>query len=244
MGFATTLIQWFGHACFMIATVSGIHILIDPVGPKIGYPITPHSIPADVILISHDQSDANYSQLAQDTQPTPKIIGPHETPGYSDDIDNYTLASGEKKSILFRRIFSYCDNVNGKSLGVNTITTIDVDGIRFCHLGALGQQALTPKQVELIGRVDVLMIPVGAYQTMTPKEAAAIVAQLHPKVIIPMSYRTQWVNSDLQEKMHPVDDFIIAMGSKAATMRGDNNVLSLQPDAMPDKPTIVVFSLQ
>lgn len=240
---AATLIQWFGHACFLIATVSGIHILIDPAGPKTGYPITPNSVPADVILISHDAQDANYIAIAQDSQSSPQVVKPRATPGYSDVTYNYSLSDGTKKAIHFRRIFSYHDNNDGSSLGSNTISTIEVDGLKICHLGALGQSELTPKQIELIGHVDILMVPVGGYGTIGPKDAARIVAQLHPSVIIPMAYRTQYVNGDMQEKMRPVSDFVTAMGAQAVTMNGNTNMLSLTPDTLPEKPTIILFSL-
>jgi len=240
---ATTLIQWIGHACFLIATVTGIHILIDPVSPKIGYVIAPQSLPADLIFVSHDATDDSDVGLAKDTPPKPELIGPRPTPGYSEGIFHYTLASGEDKTINFRRVFSYRDNVDGKQRGTNTITVINVDGIRFCHLGDLGQRILTPKQVQLIGPIDVLMIPVGGYNTIGAKTAVQIVAQLHPKVIVPMHFRTQYVNEDLQENLEPVDDFLTALGPKVAVKAGDTNILELSPETLPSSPTVVKFSL-
>ena len=57
------------------------------------------------------------------------------------------------------------------------------------HLVDLGH-LLSREQVEMIGEVDVLLIPVGGFYTIDAEEAKNIADQLQPKVLIPMHYKT------------------------------------------------------
>ena len=239
----STLIQWIGHACFLVVTVTNVHILIDPVSPQVGYSVPEHTIPADIVFISHNDSDDNYIALASDVPTPPSVVQPRTTPGYSDGVYGYTLADGTKETVPFRRIFAYRDNVNGKQRGIDTITVFTIDGMHFCHLGGLGQSELTAKQIELIGPVDILMIPTGGDTTIDAKAATHIVKQLQPKVIIPMQFRTQYVNQDLQAKLHPLDESVAALGPKVGVLAGDSNVLVLTQQTLPKTPTLVKFKL-
>jgi L-ascorbate metabolism protein UlaG (beta-lactamase superfamily) len=49
--------------------------------------------------------------------------------------------------------------------------------------------------VKALGRVDALLLPVGGHYTIGPTEAGVVVDQLHPRVVIPMHYKTE-VNQD------------------------------------------------
>ena len=57
-------LRWLGQACFLITTLMGTHILIDPPNPQVGYPIAAHSIPANIVFVSHEHPDHNYVQAA------------------------------------------------------------------------------------------------------------------------------------------------------------------------------------
>jgi L-ascorbate metabolism protein UlaG (beta-lactamase superfamily) len=235
-----TLLAWLGHATFVITTVAGVNLLIDPMSPMVGYPLKDHSVRADVIFVSHNHPDHNYTDLAISAE---NVVKPKAEPGYQEGEFGYTQ-NGKPGKIKFRRIFAYHDGVEGKERGPDTITVINADGIRFCHLGDFGQPALTKKQLELIGGpVDVLMIPVGGFYTIDGKQAAVITEQLHPKVIYPMHYLTKFDNPDLQTKLHPVSEYLTAMQGKATVVTGDAERYALAKDRLPAKPTIVLLSL-
>ena len=114
----------------------------------------------------------------------------------------------EIKGIFVQGIDSFHDEKEGKERGRNTIYTIEAEGIRFCHLGDLGQKELTDDQLESIGHVDVLMIPVGGEFTISSSEATKIVGQIEPKMVIPMHYALP----KLSIKLDSVDKFLKAMG--------------------------------
>src|SRR5438046_3096229 len=93
----------------------------------------------------------------------------------------------------------------------NTIYTIEAEDIRFCHLGDFGQKELTDEQLEKIDRVDVLMIPVGGTFTIDGHEAAKLIGQIEPKIVIPMHYALP----KLKLELDGVDKFLKAMGKNS-----------------------------
>lgn len=188
-------ILWKGQSCFSIASASlskeQVKILMDPFNESIGLKLSPQE--ADIILVSHDHPDHSNKKIAKGT---PFII---ENPG-----------EYEVKGVFVRGISSYHDDVKGKERGLNTIYIIQTEGITLCHLGDFGQKELTPEQVEQIGTIDILFIPVGGVYTLDAEGAMKIINQLEPKIAIPMHY----VVPGLKVKLNSVDEFLKAMGKK------------------------------
>jgi L-ascorbate metabolism protein UlaG (beta-lactamase superfamily) len=111
--------------------------------------------------------------------------------------------------IKIKGIASFHDETQGSERGTNNIYTYTVNKIRICHLGDLGH-LLTEEEIEAIGRVDVLMIPVGGFYTIGSENAAKVVGQLNPKVVIPMHYKTDALIDDFGP-IEKVDNFISKM---------------------------------
>ena len=74
----------------------------------------------------------------------------------------------------------------------------------MAHLGDLGCE-LEPEQLEALKGLDALMIPVGGFYTVGPKEAKEIVDALQARVVIPMHYRSDAFGFDV---LAPVEDFL------------------------------------
>lgn len=170
-------INWFGQSCFRIEAKEG-SILIDPFSKEIG--LKPPKIKDDIVLVSHDHDDHNN---VGELSPEAFLIN---TPG-----------EYEKKGIAIRGIFSYHDKTEGKERGLNTIYVIKAEDMTICHLGDLGQEKLDEKQVEEIGDIDILLVPVGGNYTINYKEAIGIISQIEPKIIIPMHYKIKDLKIDL-----------------------------------------------
>jgi L-ascorbate metabolism protein UlaG (beta-lactamase superfamily) len=91
----------------------------------------------------------------------------------------------------------------------NIIICFEVDGIRICHLGALGHK-LTDEQVAEIGKVDILMVPVGGRETLPVADATEVCNRLNPQVVFPTKYRSErydnpswaYVDEFLEDKKH------------------------------------------
>lgn len=189
-------VTWAGQACFQISAVPAkdvsANIVIDPFEEKIGLKMP--GFDADMVLVTHDHYDHNNVKAIKGT---PLVI---EGPG-----------EYEAKGVFVQGIDSWHDDAQGKERGKNTIYNIEAEGIRFCHLGDFGQKELTEDQLEKIGVVDVLMIPVGGNYTIDASQAAKIVGQLEPKLVIPMHYQLP----KLTVKLDGVEVFLKAMGKNS-----------------------------
>ncbi|MDO8424322.1 MAG: MBL fold metallo-hydrolase, partial [bacterium] len=117
----------------------------------------------------------------------------------------------EVKNVYIRGISSWHDNQGGKERGENTIYTIETEDLKICHLGDFGQNELTDEQLETIGEVDILMVPVGGVYTIETKEALKVMSQVEPKITLPMHYALP----KLKVKLDGVDKFLKAVGVKS-----------------------------
>lgn len=188
-------ITWYGQSCFQISSTQGknnhVSIVIDPFDENTG--LRPPRLQADVLLVTHDHHDHN-NVKAVSGQPL-VITGPGEY---------------EIKGAFIQGILGFHDNSQGTQRGNVTIYTIETEEMRICHLADLGQKELSSDQLDKIGDVDILMIPAGGVYTIEAAEAVKIIAQIEPKIIIPMHYKIP----KLKIKLDAIDKFLKAMGIK------------------------------
>lgn len=163
-------LRWFGQACFLIESRKGIRIITDPSDPSLGYKVP--SLEADVVTVSHEHYDHN---ATEEVRGNPEIV----------------RGVGEKKvkDIAIKGVNTFHDQARGTQRGRNTVFSFEIDGMKAVHLGDLGH-VLTEEQIKVIGKVDILLIPVGGTFTIDAQEASEVVRQLKPKIIIPMHYKT------------------------------------------------------
>lgn len=167
-------IYWLGHACFLIALSDGKKVITDPFDRKLGYPEP--VLDADIVTVSHQHFDHNAVEVISGKPDVVKQEGRH--------------AFGD---VTITGIPSYHDSSKGSQRGRNIIFVIEADGLKVCHLGDLGH-VLEKGQEEKIGAVDVLLIPVGGFYTIGAAEAVKVVHQLNPKYVVPMHYKTGYID--------------------------------------------------
>lgn len=92
----------------------------------------------------------------------------------------------------------------------NTAYTLRFDDLAICHLGDLNGK-LSDAQVEELGSIDVLLVPVGGGGALSATAAAEVVAQLEPSLVIPMHFSSEGKKI---EGLEPVDHFVREMGAK------------------------------
>ena len=189
-------IQYYGHSCFKIITKpngrnsDGVTVFFDPFDKSIG--LKPPHGRADVVFVSHTQhSDHNNVSVFKGE---PIII---DTPG------EYSV-----KGISATGVDSFHDNKEGAERGRNTIFVLETEGIKLCHLGDLGTE-LDAKQLDEIGAIDILFVPVGGNFTIDGKTAAKVTKKLEPKIAIPMHYKTNNVKLDISDEK----EFCAEMGN-------------------------------
>ncbi len=190
-------IIWHGQSFFEIAVKNRkegeTKIIIDPfeadfVGLK--FPKTE----ADIVLVSHNHKDHSNAKAVGGN---PFII---DTPG-----------EYEIKDVFIKVIPGFHDNNNGKERGQIIMFTITTEGMKIGFLSDLGQKELTNGQVEDLGNIDILLIPVGGTYTITAKDATEIINQIEPGIVIPMHYKIPGLKIELED----VSKFLKEMGSEA-----------------------------
>lgn len=211
-------VKLIGHACFLITSEAGLRIITDPYASGGGIMYAPVNEAADIVVVSHDHLDHN----AVSTVPgSPEVV----------------TGSGTKnvKGVEFKGIATYHDDSKGSQRGDNTVFCFSVDGVKLCHLGDLGH-SLSREQIDEIGDMDVLLIPVGGFFTIDANVAGQVCDDLKPKVIVPMHYKTP----KLDFPISGVEDFVKGKGNvrtldsseaefKQGELPGATEIIVLQP---------------
>ena len=209
-------IYWNGQACFKLKGKTAT-VITDPYDPETTGLKLPKEMDAQIVSISHDHGDHN--NKAAVTGGAIVLQGPGEY---------------ESNGVSVVGIQGFHDNTKGTERGKNTIFNFMFEGLNIVHMGDFGQDTLTSEQISEIGTCDILMIPVGGVYTIDGKTAAEVVAQLEPRIVIPMHYKIDGLKFELD----PVDNFLKAMGMEApdAIMK-----LTVTKDKLPDEPKVVVM---
>ena len=212
-------IRWLGHSAFLLTAADGTTLITDPYVPgsfsgqmKYG----PIRETAHAVTVSHHHQDHD---------------GVSRLPGQPGVFDR--TGAFKAGSIVITGFDTFHDNSKGAQRGRNMVFVLETDGLRVCHCGDLGH-ILTAQQASAIGRVDVLLVPVGGTFTVDAAAAHEVAAQLAARVTIPMHYKTEKLGFDIAG----IDNFV----------RGRANVkhvgaaeVDLSADKLPPEPEIWVL---
>lgn len=207
-------LTYLGHACFRIRGKKGT-VVVDPYSKDIGF-LMP-KIKADAVLITHQHDDHNADERVKDYRVKIEGVGEYEVGG-----------------IKITGIASFHDKEKGKKRGRNTIYKIVVDGIEVVHLGDLGCD-LTDEQIEILNKVEVLLVPVGGKYTIDADEAVEIVKELEPSVVVPMHFMEKGKKIDID----PVDKFIEKIDSRPNKV---GKKLTLKEEDLGEETELVLMS--
>lgn len=206
-------IVWLGHSCFRIRG-KGITIVTDPFDRSSGY--TLGKVTADAVTVSHFAPDhSNIGAIGGD----PQIVdGPGE----------YEIRGAFIIGVATRR-----DPGRGGEKQRNTAYLMEIDDLTVCHLGDLGH-ILIPEQVEQMNNADVLLVPVGGNNTINAGQAAEVVSQIEPRIVIPMHFKTEVTTLDLE----PASKFLREMG---VTDPKPLPKLTVNKGSLPEETTLVLL---
>ena len=209
------VIKWFGQSCFLIVTSGNTQILTDPAEFK-GYHL-PKGIEPDIVTVSHNHPDHN--QLAF-VDGNPMVLN-----GTTSNIQKVISIDKKIKDVRIYTVPSYHDPGGH---GMNAIFVFEFDGIRIVHLGDFGT-TLSDNQIEAIGEVDILMIPVGGQFTISGATADSVINQLKVQsIVFPMHYKTEAFNS----LPYSVEDFV---QGKENVIKVSGNIFKQNLSNMPQK---------
>ena len=207
-------ITWLGHSCFRLKGKQA-SVITDPYSPATGY--TLGKVTADIVTVSHPHPGHSY---IEGVSGEPRIL---KSPG-----------EYEAAGVFTGGVHTFHDGEKGAQRGKNTVFVIDIDDVMICHLGDLGH-VLTAEQVAEIDGVDILLVPVGGGSTIDAVQAAQVVRQLEPKIVIPMHYKTDNMKKDLET----ADRFLKEMGVKEIVPQPK---LTANKNSLPLTMQVVVLS--
>ncbi len=209
-------IKWLGHSCFLLTSDAGFKLLMDPFKPESYLCYPPVRVAPDIVTVSHEHFDHNY---LDDIAGKPPVL--------RGSVDRQIDGIHVKGSGVFH------DEVQGRERGINTVFSVSMDGVSVCHLGDLGH-LLSAAEISLIGKVDVLLAPIGGIFTIGIDQADKIIAGIKPRITIPMHYKTekceflQWL----------CEDFV--KGKKNVRETGSGEI-EINQSQMPAEAEIVVL---
>ena len=130
----------------------------------------------------------------------------------------------EVHDVLLTGVRTYRDDAKGAERGRQVAFVIELDGIHTIHLGDIGH-LLTEEKLARHRPVDVACVPIGGALSATP--AAELIAQLDPKIVVPMP-----VCEDEADCDEALAKFFHEMG---ATPTGPAEARRHDPSSLPDR---------
>lgn len=204
-------VTWLGQSCFRLRGKNAA-VVTDPFPPQLGPRL---KLEGSLVTISHGHDNHSHVQAVK----TDRVL---EEPG------EYEVAG-----VTVRGLPTFHDGSQGSEHGRNTVFVIELDDVRVCHLGDLGH-ALDDRALEVIGNVDVLLVPVGGGQTLDGARAAEVVRQVEPRYVVPMHFG----HPSLKTELAPVDRFLKEMGVAEAEAQ---TRLQVQASAADTETKVVVL---
>ena len=192
------VITWLGLSCFKIQAKSGdreITLITDPFDEKEAGLKLSRNLAADVVTVSHKHPlHGNSGEVSP--------VGEKKKPFIIESPGEYEIGG-----MFIYGVNTVHDEKEGKERGKNIIYRIEAEGLSILHLGDLGRE-LNEKEMENLGDVDVLLVPVGGGTALSVKKAAEAVGTLEPRIVIPMHYKLP----ELKVSLEPVDKFLRELG--------------------------------
>lgn len=205
-------INYYGNSCFSIND-GNFTIVTDP------HDKVQSKLKADVVTISQNSPGHNNKDAVEGE---PRVFN---WPG------EYEISGTHIKGIA--SFHNPKEDVEQKE---NTIFKIELNGVNICHLGGLGTKMI-PEQVEEVGDVDILFIPVGGKETIDAKKAKEVIEQIEPRIIIPMAYCDRDDNCELGS----LEPFLSEMGAKNIEPLDE---FTLKRSELPDDASKIVVLAQ
>lgn len=210
-------ITWNGFSSFEITTKTAngdVHLVTDPYQNATGLRF-PRTLQAEILLSSHDEDEANNLEAIAGE---PYVIN---LPG-----------EFEVKSVF---VFGIQAPLKREEKGMrvkNLIFRIEAEGMKLAHLGAL-DRALTDEELQNLGNIDILMVPVGGGRVLGPKLAFEVISQIEPRIVIPMTHMVPGA----KEELGSVDEFCKVLG---ACRREDMNKFKISRTDLPEEDMLIV----
>lgn len=210
-------ITWYGHSCFRLTERNYATVVTDPYDHKaVGYGAL--KLKADIVTVSHDAPGHSNMDAVKGAEHVIDGAGEFEIGGVF--ITAVQTAGGRK----------------GKDKTGNTLYVFDYEGITVAHLGDL-QEVPTQSEVEALGTVNILLVPVGGGSSLNAAKAAEVVSVIEPNLVIPMHFSTDVAKI----KLDPLSKFLKEMGLGKIEAQPS---LKAARSSLPQETKVVVLDYQ
>jgi L-ascorbate metabolism protein UlaG (beta-lactamase superfamily) len=213
-------IQFLGHTCFLF-TGDGRRILTNPfrpIGCTAGYRAP--QVAADLVMISSRLLDEGVTEGLPNDPQVLSEPGVYEFPG-----------------MQVQGINTDHDEVGGRRFGSNVVWRWNQGGLNILQMGGAAAPITVEQQI-LLGRPDVLLIPVGnGPKAFTPEAARNAIQTLNPRLIIPTHYRTQAADEATCDIL-PIDDFLTLMSGTPIEQVGSDTI-TLSAASLPESGSVI-----
>ena len=216
-GDATVAITFLGHASFEIASPAGVRAITDYNGFNVAAQLP------DIVTMNHAHS--THYTLSPDSRIRHVLHGWKEngvTPRHDLAVRDLRVSN------LPTNIRQWGDG--GTEAYGNSIFVFESAGLCIAHLGHL-HHLLEPKDIDALGRIDVVMVPIDGIWTMSQADAVAVIEQLQPRVVLPMHYFTRDVLARFLDMVR---------GRYAIEVR-DSPAMEISRITLPDRPTVIAL---
>jgi L-ascorbate metabolism protein UlaG (beta-lactamase superfamily) len=200
-------IQYFGLSSFKITTKLAT-IITDPFHKDSG--LTPPRGAADILILAQ-KNNKLYSAVSG-------ISGEHFD---ITDPGEYDVKGVTVTGIPLKQEDKYV-----------TIFLIESEDVRILNLTHIKEFNLTENELEELGDIDILILPVGGNTVLSASAAGKVINEVEPKIVIPSHYKTK----DLILDLDSLDKFIKEMGGKKEEM----DKLTIKKKDLPEEGTKVV----
>jgi len=233
-GPAAATFTYLGQSTFVMATSTGLKILIDPQTMTKNEPVGG----VDVVTVSHEHPDHNAVQLATGSPTVVRGLVEGELAKVDQTV----------KGVRIRTVGTFHDPQQGGQRGKNAVFVFELPGLKVVHLGDLGH-TLDAQQIAAIGPADVLLIPVSGGPTIDPKTAVEVITQLSAKVVIPMHYGMAKPAGGAAGgggrgfSLGTVDEFLKALDASTKVVQ-EGHSLALSAGKLPAGRTVMVMKTE
>lgn len=205
-------LSWYGLSCFRLTERNHATVVTDPYHEQIGLP--PLKLKADVLTISHDAPGHNCHTAVSGYEHALTGPGEYEIGGvFINAVAGPLKNKTEKRNIIF--VFDY-------------------KGLTIAHLGDTSRVP-SQSQVDALGQINVLLLPVGGGNTLNAAQAAEVVSLLEPNIVVPMHYALEGLNLELDS----LDRFLKEVG---VTDAEPESSLRVTPSSLPEETQIVTLT--
>lgn len=210
-------ITFVGHASFLIETPRNVKAVTD----------YNDYVRASVVPDIATMNKAHSTHFSRNPQP-----------GITHLLPGWNPAGGRAQhdvTLLDLRVRNVSTNIRSWGGGDteydgNSIFIYEFGDLCVVHLGHL-HHPLEPSHIRAIGRADIVLAPVDGGYTLDMDGMMEVLAQLSPRVVIPMHFFGQ----------HTLERFIRLGSERYAIDRRETSTAVFSRDGLPEKPTMVVL---